>query len=143
MIFAIGGDSGGGATVERLSDLPAADDAGRAPPSIEAAVGFGVAAGGAADDFPRAEAALGVPVGRAVDDSPSLDEARDVAAGFPGAAPGAAFPRVAAALGAVTAAAPAEGEPLWAEAGRGAPGAEEAAGALARPVATADWSSAA
>jgi hypothetical protein len=169
LIFAIGGESGGGATVERLSDLPGADDAGRAPPSIEAAPGFDVPAGGAADDFPRAGAAPGVPAGRGVDDSPSLEAARGVAAGFAGAEAAEGFPRVAPALGAATAAAPAEGEPLapaegeplvpdegkplvlaeaeprWAEAGGDAPGAGEveAAGALARPLATADWSSAA
>ena len=38
MIFAYGGAAGGRATVERLSDLPGADEvAGRAPPSVEGA----------------------------------------------------------------------------------------------------------
>jgi hypothetical protein len=36
LIFAIGGESGGGATVERVSDRPGAEEeAGRAPPSTE------------------------------------------------------------------------------------------------------------
>ena len=59
MIFANGGAAGGRATVERLSDLPGADEvAGRAPPSAE-----GAPDRAAPDaDRPRGE--------RAADDSP-------------------------------------------------------------------------
>ena len=88
--------------------------------------------GGAAGAFAWADAALGALVGGVAGGFARADAA------LGGLVAAEGLPRVAAVDAA--AAAPAEGEPPWA--GADAPGVEPA-GALARPVATADWSSAA
>jgi hypothetical protein len=132
LIFAIGGEAGGGATVERASDLPGADDPdGRAPSSAGAAPEFGVPVGRVPELGVAVGCApeLGVLVGRA----PELGVAGGRVAGD--------FPLAETAPAAAAWADPSDGARVWA--GRGGAGAEDVdeAGALARPVATADGSS--